>query len=231
MAENSITLHNEQNETTKTNERRFRPLRWLRRIMIAGFIAVVVWGLVVAGLSWMIHTAGHTDETQMGDVIVVLGSGLRRNGSPGDALYRRSAWGADLYHQGIAPYVICTGGVGDGQWRSEADACREVMVERGVPENVIHLEESSHSTEENAIYALEILQANEWDEVVLVTDSFHMLRAGWIFQQYDIEHYRSPVPRERVRNFFYRRHFTREIAALHWHAFKTMFNLPVTSFK
>ncbi|MFW5771891.1 MAG: YdcF family protein [Phototrophicaceae bacterium] len=195
---------------------------------------LLLWGMIVVGLVAAIYFYGDDNPVMASghtaDAIVVLGSGLRRDGSPGDALLRRSIWAARLYEQGAAPAVICTGGVGQGQRRSEADACREVLVARGVPESAIHLEDRSHSTEENAIYAREIMQANDWHDAVLVTDSFHMLRANWIFRSQDIEHYRSPVPRQWMRSYWYVRHTTREVLALHWQAFKQLLGLPVTSF-
>lgn len=210
--------------------RSFLNLFTLKRILVFVGISLVAWIVVVFVLVALIYSTGEQNQAQSADVIIVLGSGLRRDGRPGDALFRRSVWGAQLYDGQIAPVVICTGGVGDGQRRSEASACAEVLRERGVPAESIYLEENSHSTEENAIYAHDIMQENGWHSAVIVTDSFHMLRAGWIFDSLDgdIDHYRSPVPREWVRTYYYVRHFTREIAALHWQAFKEIFNLPVT---
>ncbi len=196
----------------------------------AGLVVLGVWVVVVGLLAGLIYITGEDNTAEPSDVIVVLGSGLRRDGQPGDALRRRSTWAAQLYRDGIAPAVICTGGIGEGQRRSEASACAEVLQARGVPLSAIYLEESSRSTEENAIFAREIIQANNWQTVTLVTDSFHMLRASWMFDHYDIAHHSSAVPREWVRNYFYVRHFSREILALHWQAFKQVFNIDVTNF-
>ena len=190
---------------------------------------LITWAMIVVGMSALIYTYGESDQAQPADVIIVLGSGLRRDGRPGDALYRRSVWGAQLYEAGIAPAIICTGGIGAGQRRSEASACAEVLTGRGVPDDAIYLEEMSRSTEENAAYAHELMQTNGWQSAVLVTDSFHMLRANWIFNEQGVEHVRSPVPREWMRDYWYRRHFLREILALHWQVFKETFNLPYTN--
>lgn len=200
-----------------------------KRLLWIVIVGMVVWVGVVVALAVSIENTGQDDQAQDADVIVVLGSGLRRDGRPGDALYRRSVWASELYQDGYAPHIICTGGVGEGQRRSEADACREVLESRGVPPEVIHLEAQSRSTEENAIYAGRLIAANGWQEVLLVTDSFHMLRASWVFEARGIPHVSSPVPREWVRDYFYNRHFTREILALHWQAFKEVFNLPLTN--
>lgn len=191
-------------------------------------VAMLVWGMVLLGLGAAVVLYGEQDTAQPSDVIVVLGSGLRRNGTAGDALTRRSIWAAQLYQRGLAPVIICTGGIGRYQTRSEASACRELLLARGVPAGAIVLEERSMSTEENAIFTQQIMRDNGWTTAVLVTDSFHMLRAQWIVTQQGIAVSRSPVPREWVRSVWYARLFTREILALHWQAFQDVLNLPVT---
>jgi uncharacterized SAM-binding protein YcdF (DUF218 family) len=201
----------------------------LKNSVIVVMVGAVIWALVIVVLAVLIYTTGEENNTQPADVIVVLGSGLRRDGRPGDALYRRSVWASRLYAQGIAPTVICTGGIGDRQRRSEASACAEVLRANGVPAAVILLEERSRSTEENAIYTRQIMEDAGFADAALVTDSFHMLRASWIFGTYDVTHYASPVPRDWVRTRFYVRHFSREILALHWQAFKEVFNIKLTN--
>jgi uncharacterized SAM-binding protein YcdF (DUF218 family) len=203
------------------------PRQWfsIRNLFIVAGIFIALWMVAVVLIILSIKHAETIDNVRPADVIIVLGSGLRRDGRPGDALYRRSVWGAGLYRDGIAPYVICTGGTGKGQIRSEADACREVMSAQGVPDDAIFLEAQSTSTEENARYAHDFMRTQGFEDAVLVTDSFHMFRASWIFDLEGIVHYESPVPREQVRHRFYVRHFTREILAIHWQALKTLLNL------
>ena len=198
--------------------------------VIVRFMAISfgIWLMIIGLLGLRVYTFGETSNAEESDVIIVLGSGLRRNGQPGDALYRRSVWASQLYQQGIAPVIICTGGVGVNQTRSEASGCRDVLRSRGVPAEAIYLDEQSRSTEENAIFARQIMDENGWDDAVIVTDSFHMLRANWIFDTVGVDHTYSPVPREWMRRFYYTRHFTREIVALHWQAFQDLFNLSVT---
>ncbi|MEQ8672254.1 MAG: YdcF family protein [Aggregatilineales bacterium] len=204
-----------------------------KHILRFAFITGVIWIVVMIALGVGVNTYGVTENAETSDVIIVLGSGLRRDGRPGDALLRRSRWGAQLYADGLAPTVICTGGVGQNAVRSESSACREVLIREGVPEEAIFVEEQSKSTEENAIYAQAIMLENDWTSAVIVTDSFHMLRANWIFNTYfdenNIHHTRSPVPRDWVRSYFYTRHSLREIVALQWQAFKEIFNLPITA--
>ncbi len=199
--------------------------RLLLRVMLVSGLA---WLLVILALGLMIHSYGQDSQAQPADVIVVLGSGLRRDGSPGDALRRRSIWAAQAYADGYAPRVICTGGQSEGQRRSEAEACRELLLDRGVPDSAIFLESQSRSTEENALYTAQIMAAQGFRDAVLITDSFHMLRADWLFDMAGITHYPHPVPSDWVRSPWYTQLLTREIAALHWQVFKDALNLPHT---
>jgi uncharacterized SAM-binding protein YcdF (DUF218 family) len=202
--------------------------RWFKRIFIVLLITFVVWLLVSVGLATAAHFYGQHNQAQPAEVIIVLGSGLRRDGSPGDALWRRSLWAAENWKRGLAPYIICTGGLSPGQRRSEAEACKEVLMNNGIPESMIYLESRSRSTEENAMYSKAIMAENNWSKALLITDGFHMLRASWIFNDYAISHYPAPVPGERIRRRWYTMLLTREVFALQWQALKNTLNLPIT---
>ena len=200
--------------------------RWFRRFLILMFVSGL---LYFCSFITAIHIVGATDRTENADVIIVLGAGIRRDGRAGWALTRRAEMGAELWQQGIAPKILCTGAQADGYPRSEAAACRELLLRNGVPESAIMMEENSRSTEENAIYSTQILDANNWDHVVLVSDSYHMLRAEWLFRDQGVIAYTSPVPASRInRPLFYPYSLTREFVAFHWYLIKEKLNIDVT---
>lgn len=204
---------------------------WKKRLSRITVVIGLVWIGTVILLVVTVHTFGQqSDNQQTADVIIVLGSGVRRNGTPGDALYRRSVAGATAWQNGQAPYIICTGGTSEGQTKSEAQACSEVLRQRGVPADVIYLEDQSRSTEENALFSKRIMVEQGWQDAILITDSFHMFRADWIFDATGIAHYNQPVSSDLVRNRWYIQLLAREILALHWQAFTDLLNLPVTNF-
>jgi uncharacterized SAM-binding protein YcdF (DUF218 family) len=190
-------------------------------------ISLLIWLIVNCGLFAAIHLYGQRNQAQSADVIIVLGAGLRRDNQPGPALLRRSERAAALYRDGYASVVICTGGQTSGRTRSEADACRQVLEANGVPASAILLEERSRSTEENALYARELMQAQGWQDAVLVSDGYHLLRAQWIFTDAGVQVYPSPAS-TRPRLITYGQAILREVAALHWHLFTELLNLPVT---
>lgn len=200
--------------------------KWFRGVLVV----LVIWVIVCGALGVMLVIAGDTSDAEQSDVIIVLGSGLRRNGQPGDALYRRSVWAARAYLDGLAPAILCTGGTSPNQTRSEASACRELIIAEGVPPEAVFMEDASHSTEQNAINAKQIMDERGWKSSIVVTDAFHMLRADWIFNTYDIPHTRHPVPRNWVRWTWYSTGAAREIVAMHWFLVKEALNLPQTDF-
>jgi uncharacterized SAM-binding protein YcdF (DUF218 family) len=202
----------------------------LRLALRVSLVSIGIWAVVCITLGGLILWAGDRSTATRSDVIIVLGAGLRRDGSPGDALYRRSLWAARAYTEGLAPVIICTGGQSETQQRSEAEACRQLLLENGVPADAIVMEQTSRSTEENAINTHAIMQANGWQTAIVVTDAFHMLRASWIFDSYGIHFSQHPVPRTWVRWTWYTMGALREVVAMHWFLVKQTFNLPYTNF-
>ncbi|MDE2748455.1 MAG: YdcF family protein [Chloroflexota bacterium] len=201
---------------------RRRIKRFLLFIILAALLYFI--GFIAA-----VHVTGLQDETESADIIIVLGAGLRDDGRPGPALTRRSRQGANLWHQGVAPLVLCTGGRSEYYPRTEAAACREILFGAGLPAGAILTEKRSRSTEENAIYSRHILDDMRLARAVLVSDSYHMLRARWLFQLQGIEVMTSPVSRNRIRGaLVYPLSLAREFIAFNWQIFKEVFQLPVT---
>ena len=201
----------------------------LRRSLLLLICAFLLYFLIFIGV---VHMFGTVDATKEADAIVVLGAGLLRDGRPGWSLTRRSRHAADLWRAGIAPTVICTGGKAEAFPRSEADACRELLQSSQVPAGAILLEEQSRSTEENAIYSRRIIDRLGFEDIVLVSDSYHMLRANWLFQLQGIRSYRSPVPARRIGSpLAYPSALIREFLAFNWQLVKETFQIPVTHLK
>jgi uncharacterized SAM-binding protein YcdF (DUF218 family) len=207
---------------------KYVPWKWLRRLF---FIIVIGWILLIIGLVIAIDATGRVDQAQQADVIVVLGAGLSRDGRPGYALVRRSRHAAELWHRGFADTILCTGGQAPDQNRSEANACRQVLMWRDVPASAIALEEQSRSTEENALFSRPIIEANGWENIILVSDGYHMFRAEILFRTRGIPVMLSPVSKENMqRHDSYFRAVSREIIALHWQFLKDLLGLPFTHF-
>jgi uncharacterized SAM-binding protein YcdF (DUF218 family) len=198
--------------------------RWFRRWLP---LAVGLWLLLMCGLASALSLYGQDERAAEADAIVVLGSGLKDDNRPGEALTRRAERAAILWGEGYAPFVICTGGFTIGRTRSEADGCREVLEANGVAPEAILLEERSRSTEENAAYTRELMAERGWNSVLLVSDAYHLMRAMWIFSDAGVNVIgRAPAARPELDDQIGA--VVREVIALHWQTFKKVFNLPVT---
>ncbi len=207
-------------------------LRRLRRSRIIRILLVVflVWLAVSIVLAIAVHTYGYEDNVTDSDTIIVLGAGLTRSGNATGAQRNRTRRAAELWHEGHAPNVICTGGSPWYTDNSEAQACKDILVAAGVPADVIFLEARSRSTQENAIYSKEIMDAQGWTTALVVSDRYHLFRANWLFNSTGIDAVTTPNSVGYLPPLLYVRYVLREVAALEWQAFSNLLNLPYTYF-
>ena len=101
---------------------------------------------------------------------------------------------AGLYAAGKGKHVIVTGG--NQPWspfeQSEAAAIKLLLMEWGVPDSAILLDESSRNTRENVVNTWEILQKKPCVTPLLVTSAAHMARSVASFEIVGIKVF--PVP-------------------------------------
>ncbi|MEA3322529.1 MAG: YdcF family protein [Bacillota bacterium] len=67
---------------------------------------------------------------------------------------------ADLYKQGMAPYVLPSGGYKSHVEMTEWEYLRNLALENGIPEEAILKEDKAQHTLENARFSLEVLHRN-----------------------------------------------------------------------
>ena len=93
--------------------------------------------------------------------------------------------------------LIFTGGIGEGNGRSDAWVAGQYAIEQGVPEADILLEEKSTITQENIANAKKIMDEKGYRTAIIVSDPLHMKRAMLMARDYGIEAYSSPTPTSR----------------------------------
>ena len=136
---------------------------------------------------------GRLDSKTKCDVVIVLGAGTA--GEKVSPVYReRINHGIWLYENGYVDYLILTGGFGEGNEKSDAFVAKLYALEKGVPEQVILIEEKSTITEENLEYAKAIMGEHSLDTAIIVSDPLHMKRAMLMASDYDINACSSPTP-------------------------------------
>ena len=78
--------------------------------------------------------------------------------------------------------LIVTGGV-PKSGNTEAELMSEWLVEKGIDEERIHQEPLSTDTVENSLFAMEIVQEEDLEDVTLITSASHMRRALATFNE------------------------------------------------
>ena len=175
---------------------------------------IVQWGLLGSGL--VLGTASLLDlygqrkpSKSHYDAIIVLGCRVQPDGTPSLALQARTRKAVELYNKGYADKIILTGGVGDYAPAESVAAMQYATAALNVDSSVFVLEQESTSTEENAEFAKKAFPSG--DTVLVVSDSYHILRSEKVFGRYFTEVDgvgRVPIPAVRIKGAL------REVAAV-----------------
>ena len=146
----------------------------------------------VAAVGFSISNYASKDETQNADAAIILGAAVE-NGTPTPVFRERINHAIALYQDGYVRFLIFTGGIGDGDGISEAQAAKNYALAMGIPETAIFIEENSHITEENMENAKRIMDAQHLQTALIVSDPLHMKRAMLMAKDYGITAYSSPT--------------------------------------
>ena len=155
-------------------------MRWIRRHPVLASLAFVILLVVgfVAGCGIVVWTAAHHDdasEIDRADAIVVLGA-AQYDGEPSPVLAGRLDHAALLFEQGRADRVLVLGAGQPGDRFTEAEAGRDYLVEKGVPEEAIVPVPEGHTTFESLRAAAPVMREAGMDSAFLVSDPWHNAR-------------------------------------------------------
>lgn len=151
-----------------------------KRVLICLFalsLAAVV-GVAGVNLLMMIETSRlivSPADAAPADCILVLGSGLLADGTPGETLTRRLDTALDLYEHGIAPKLLMSGDHARDDY-DEVNAMKRYAVAHGVPANCVFMDHAGFSTYESMVRARQVFGC---ERVLVVTQGYHMYRALW----------------------------------------------------
>ena len=146
--------------------------RWWLRLLVLAVGAVVLF-LVVTAIQ-IVHTAG-LEEIHPADAIVVFGA-AEYSGHPSPVLRARLDQALAVFHRGVAPVVITTGGAAGDPTFSEGGVGRDYLMRHGVPERSLIAETQGRDTAESAMRVGVIMRANNLHSCVAVSDAYHVFR-------------------------------------------------------
>ena len=142
-------------------------------------------GFVKATARDKILTAEQAATLSDVDCILVLGCGVRSDGSPSDMLHDRLRRSVELYDLGAAPKLLMTGDHGREHY-DEVYAMKTFAVESGIASEDVFMDHAGFSTYESMYRAKEIFQAKK---ILIVTQEYHLYRAIYIAESLGLEAY------------------------------------------
>ncbi|NBB51458.1 YdcF family protein [Rhizobium sp. CRIBSB] len=128
---------------------------------------------------------GLTDEIAPGDVAVVLGNQVYRDGTPSPRLAARLDRAVELVEQGRIRWVIVSGGTGR-EGVPEGDAMKRYLVGRGVRAASIIVDNAGVDTWATASNAHSIMQALGLKRAIVVSQYFHIARTRLAFRKHGL---------------------------------------------
>lgn len=155
------------------------PLPWPARLVmaaVAGGLLVVMFPLAQMGLY------GKTDYRQPAGAIVVFGAKAYADGSLSLALADRVRTACDLYHEGLAEYLILSGGPGEGDI-DEPTAMRNYAMNQGVPAEAIILDPRGLNTAATLDNCQPLFESLGVNRAIAVSHFYHLPRIKLASQQ------------------------------------------------
>ena len=150
-------------------------------------------------LALSIYSYRNTTSDVRADAAIVLGAAVW--GDELSPVFReRVNHAIELYRSGRVRKLIFTGGQGNRGEQAESFAARQYARQSGVPAGDILIEDSSHNTYENLLYAKRVADDHGLNKVLIVSDPLHMKRAMAMAGDMGMEAYPSPTPTTRYQS-------------------------------
>lgn len=119
------------------------------------------------------------------DCILVLGCGVRDDGTPSHMLEDRLRRGVELYKAGAAPKIIMSGDHGRTNY-DEVNTMKQYAIDAGVPSQDIFMDHAGFSTYESMYRAKDIFCA---EKILIVSQEYHLHRAIYLARALGLEAY------------------------------------------
>ena len=177
------------------------PPRWWLRLLLLAIVAVATFLAVTA--VQVVRTAS-LEEIHPADAIVVFGA-AEYSGRPSPVLRARLDHALEVFHRGVAPVVITTGGAAADPTFSEGGVGRDYLMHHGVPERSLIAETQGRDTAQSAVRVAVIMRANGLHSCVAVSDAYHVFRIRKLLEHENISLvYVAPRPDSRPHSVWQR---------------------------
>ena len=117
------------------------------------------------------------------DAILVLGAGVRPNGTPSQMLEDRLLTALALYQAGVCSRILVSGDHGTDDY-DEVNVMKGYLVDRGVPSEVVFMDHAGFNTYDSMVRAKMVFGARS---LIVVTQRYHTYRAVYIGRQFGMD--------------------------------------------
>lgn len=170
-------------------------------LAVAATVAVLsINAMIVSSTKDKIVKAEDVADLIDADCILILGAGVRADGSPSDMLRDRLAVGVEVYDAGGADKLLISGDHSRKDY-DEVGAMEKYCIAEGIPEDAIYPDYAGFSTYESLYRARDIFCA---DKIVIVTQEYHLYRALYVAEKLGLEAVGVPADLNVYRGQSYR---------------------------
>lgn len=165
----------------------------IKRIVIGIGITIIAGVVAVAGINIfvMATTAGRildVDEASGKkdvDCIIVLGAGVRADGTPSKMLKDRLDKAIELYDASVSETIIVSGDHRTKDY-DEVNTMKNYLIDAGIPSKCIFMDHGGLSTYDSMYRAKNIFSVKK---AIIVTQKYHMYRAVYVAKNFGIDAY------------------------------------------
>lgn len=170
--------------------RKNKSKKWGKRTMSI-FISLLIVSLIIVILaisnvnSYKKYIYNIEDIPKGKDAIIVLGAGVKNDGTPSDILADRLETSIEVYNEGAAGALILSGDHGREEY-NEVGAMKDYVLKNNIDESIVFMDHAGFSTYDTMYRAKEIFKVKS---AVIVTNEYHLPRALYIARKLGIEAY------------------------------------------
>ena len=164
--------------------------KWGRRIMSIFIILLMIF---IISISITISTVNSykkyiyniEDIPSENDAIIVLGAGVRGDGTPSDILADRLETSLEVFGAGLGNTFLLSGDHGREEY-NEVGSMKKYILQKDIDEKIIFMDHAGFSTYDTMYRAKEIFKV---DKAIIVTNEYHLPRALYIARKLGIDAY------------------------------------------
>lgn len=153
-------------------------------LLLIGILLII--GVVYFGrIHYKISQFADAVPPKNADYLIILGAKVNGE-TPSLALQYRIDAALEYAKENTNTILIASGGQGPGEDITEAEAMRRELVDKGIPESRIYLEDQSTSTYENIKFSKQFIPEDAKNGIV-VTNDYHLYRSIQIARDTDLK--------------------------------------------